>query len=291
MRVLVVHPPLSVARDFIDYPYHSDLGAVQLAAVLAGRGFGVELADAFALDGATLVWRPDGRAHLGAPVDELLARVPAGIDAAVVAYTPFHRPPARDDLLAAVLTGLRARMAEAPILLADLYQSGQHYVEADGARVLASYPEADAWVKYEGEVTVPRLLEAYGRGERPGGVVRGEEVPALDALPVPAWERIDLPAYARFHARVVERLGRGSWAFPIDGRTLPMVTSRGCPFRCAHCSSNPGRADGAPKTQRRLSPDRLRAQLERLKQVHGATRVAILDELVNVNERHFDALL
>ena len=39
-RVLVLHPPLTVARDFIDYPYACDLGAVQLAAVLreAHRG-------------------------------------------------------------------------------------------------------------------------------------------------------------------------------------------------------------------------------------------------------------
>src|SRR6476646_9344931 len=65
MRVLVVHPPVSVARDFIDYPYFADLGAVQLAGVLAARGDGVELCDAYALDGSTLVWRPDGRAHLG----------------------------------------------------------------------------------------------------------------------------------------------------------------------------------------------------------------------------------
>jgi hypothetical protein len=55
MRVLVIHPPMSVARDFIDYPYFANLGAVQLAAVL---GDGVELIDAFALDGSTLVWRP-----------------------------------------------------------------------------------------------------------------------------------------------------------------------------------------------------------------------------------------
>jgi len=202
-----------------------------------------------------------------------------------------HRPPARDDVLAAVLAGLRARLGGAPIVLADVYQSGQHYVEADGAQVLAAYPEADAWVKYEGEVTVPALIDALARGERPAGVVRGAEVPALDALPPPAWDRVDLAAYARFHARVVERLGRGHWAFPIDGRTLPMVTSRGCPFRCAHCSSNPGLVDGAPKTQRRLSPERLRANLQALARVHGATRVTILDELVNVNERHFDALL
>lgn len=285
MRVLVIHPPVSVARDFIDYPYFADLGAVQLAAVLSERA---ELIDAYALDGSTLVWRPDGRAHLGAPVDEVLARVPAHADCVIVSYTPFHRPPERDDVLAKLLVGLRAKLGTVPLVLADLYQSGQHYVESD--RVLAAYPEADAWVKYEGEVTIPELLDALEGGQRPTGVIRGREVPQLDSLPPPAWDRVDLDSYARFHQRVVGGLGRGPWAFPIDGRTLPMVTTRGCPFTCVHCSSNPGLAEGAPKLQRRLSPERLRADL-RLLQQRGATRIEVLDELVNVNERHFDTLL
>jgi MoaA/NifB/PqqE/SkfB family radical SAM enzyme len=89
----------------------------------------------------------------------------------------------------------------------------------------------------------------------------------------------------------VRNLGRGGWAFPIDGRTLPMITSRGCPFHCAHCSSNPDREPGAPKTQRRLSADRLREQIDLLVHTHRATRLEVLDELVNVNERHFDAFL
>src|SRR5690606_34267790 len=63
MLAVVVHPPLSVARDFIDYPYFSDLGAVQLAAVLRAQG-PTALVDAFALPGAELQWRDDGRARL-----------------------------------------------------------------------------------------------------------------------------------------------------------------------------------------------------------------------------------
>ena len=50
VRVLVVHPPVSVAKDFIDYPYFSNLGAVQLAAVLRAKGFEVALIDAFTCD-------------------------------------------------------------------------------------------------------------------------------------------------------------------------------------------------------------------------------------------------
>jgi MoaA/NifB/PqqE/SkfB family radical SAM enzyme len=295
-EVLLVHPPVSIARDFIDYPYFTDLGAVQLAGVLrAPRGdataWRVRLVDAYALPGSGLHPRDDGRLLLGAPVDEVLARCapsPAGPwpRAVVVAYTPFHRPPARDDVLGALLAGLRTALGDGtPIVLADAYQSGQHYVEAPAEAVLAAYPEVDAWVKYEAEETVPALLEAWlRRGERPSGVSRGVSPRDLDALPLPAWDLVDLDAHDAFRARVVRDLGRGRWAFPIDGRTLPLVTSRGCPFTCVHCSSNPGRAPGEPKTQRRYSEARLRAYVEALVRRFGATRLEIL-------ERHFDALL
>jgi MoaA/NifB/PqqE/SkfB family radical SAM enzyme len=288
VRVLVVHPPVAIARDFVDYPYFADLGAVQLAAVLRKRGHEVALIDAYALPGSTLVFRKDGRGHLGAPLDELLQAIERerDADAAVVAYTPFHRPPHRDPLLAGLLRGMRAMIGDAPVLLADAYQSGQHYVESDG--VLAAYPEADAWVKYEAELTVPALLEA---AVRPRGAHRGASVVDLDALPDPAWDLLDLDAHDIFRQRVVAAAGRARWSFPIDGRTLPAITSRGCPFRCAHCSSNPGRARGAPKTQVRQSPERMRAALGALVRAHGATRIEVLDELVNVRASHFDGLL
>lgn len=295
-RVLVIHPPLSVARDFIDYPYFADLGAVQLAAVLEQRlgAAQVELLDSFALPGAGLRWREDGRAQLGIAVADLLAHVHAlaadqDFDAIVVAYTVFHRPPHRDDTLASLLEGLRARF-DAPILLADAYQSGQHYVEVPGEQVLASYPEVDAYVKYEAELTVPALLDAwFEAGQRPHGCHRGAS-PKLDELPFPAWSRVDLAAYDQFKRDVVAKLGRPIWTFPIDGRTMPLVTSRGCPFTCIHCSSNPETPIGSPKIQRRYPPERLREYLRFLAEL-GVTRLFVSDELINVNERHFDVFL
>lgn len=83
--------------------------------------------------------RDDGRQHLGASVEATLAAAKGVLDATVIAYTPFHRPPHRDDVLAGVLEGLRG-----PLTLADLYQLGQHFVQVPGASVLASYPELDA---------------------------------------------------------------------------------------------------------------------------------------------------
>ncbi len=270
MRVLVVHPPVSVARDFIDYPYFADLGAVQLAAVLR-QEHEVQLVDSYALPSSTLDWRSDGRAHLGAPVDHVLAECRSA-DLTIVAYTPFHRPPHRDDILASLLSRLKG-----PIWLADCYQSGQHYVEADRH----AYPEAEAWIKYEAEATIPALLKIGARG-----IIHGQEVEDLDSLPPPAWDLVQLHHYFQFHGKIMERLGRGAWAFPID-RTLPMVTSRGCPFTCAHCSSNPG--NPAIKNQRRISAGIL---CDRIKEWRGRIkRLEFLDELINVNAAHFDAVL
>jgi MoaA/NifB/PqqE/SkfB family radical SAM enzyme len=289
-RVLVLHPPTSVARDFIDYPWFADLGAVQAAAVVRElRGHTAALVDAHALPGSTFRWRDDGRAHLGAPVDEVVEACRGPLrdaDAVIVAYTPFHRPPARCDVLGPTLAALRGLRPDAHIVLADLYQSGQHYVEADGDRVLASYPEVDAWLKYEAEADLPSVLETRAKG-----IVKGRDVPSLDALPLPAWDLVDLAAHDAFRERVVKELARGGWAFPIDGRTMPLLTSRGCPFKCGHCSSNPGREPGSVKTQRRLSEARLRALVLELAKTHRATRLHVLDEMVNVSARHFEGLL
>lgn len=288
-RVLLVHPPVSVARDFIDYPYFSDLGAVQLAAVLRQQGHQVSLVDAFALERSSLTWVGD-RALLGAPVADVLERAKAAgeVDAVIVTFSPFHRPPDRDPVLGQVLVGLQAHGV--PVLLVDAYQSGQHYVDAEGKDVLAAYPEVRCWVKYEAEATVPRLLQRLAKGELIDGLHRGE-TPDVETLPVPAWDLVDLPAADAFRARVVQHLGRGGWAFPIDGRTLPMVTSRGCPYSCVHCSSNPDRLPGTPKVQRRLSAPKLRAYVETLVRTHGATRLEVLDELLNVDEAHFEGFL
>ncbi len=291
-RLLIVHPPVSVARDYIDYPYFADLGAVQLTSALAASlPAEVVLVNAHALPGSGLEWRSDGRARLGVDPPDLLTAVPEGETAAVVvAYTPFHRPPHRDDLLAAVLQDIRRRWPTTAVILAECYQSGQHHVTVAGPDVLRSYPEADAFVQFEAERTVPELLRALlERGERPSGVYRGEQ-PDLETLPPPAWDRLDLGALFRFHARVVAGLGRSAWAFPINGRSLPVVTTRGCPFTCLHCSSNPDTPHGQPKRQRRRSPAQVTALLAHHRAL-GVTRVHVLDELVNVHEAHFDHLL
>lgn len=297
-RVAVVFAPLRVSPDFIDYPYFADLGAIQAAADLREAGFDVALVDAFAIEGADLTRLDDGDLLLGVPDRVLADRVPDA-EVFVVALTPFHRPPSRDPSLGAVIADVRARHPNAPLVLADLYQSGQHVVDAPSDAIAAAYPEIDALLRYEAELDlVPLVTDLLRRSTRAADraptIVRGRDRAPLDDVPIPAWDLVDIDAYFEFHARVVAKLGRPSWAFPIAPRTLPVVTSRGCPYRCVHCSSNPSsRENGSlvtPKTQRRHSPaylDRLFAELK----ARGAERLHLLDELANVNEAHFDAVL
>lgn len=287
-RVAVVFPPLRVSRDFVDYPYFADLGALSATAVLEAAGHEVSLVDALGRADSTAGPADGSWFQLGAPLG---ARDIPDTDVVVVQYTPFHRPPVREPVLAELLAALRASRPATAVVLADLYQSGQHFVDVGGAAILAAYPEVDVFLRFEAEASLPGLIERLAAG-RPSTrqVVDGVEPPDLDLLPLPAWHAIDVPAYFRFHTLLMAELGRPGWAFPIDGQSLPLVSSRGCPYRCSHCSSNPGLSPGQPKRQRRLSPARLAQHLDQLVQL-GARRIHLLDELSNANERHFDALL
>lgn len=291
MRVLVLHPPIRLGPDFIDYPWVTDLGAVQLAAVLR-QAHAVTLLDAFACPGAGVVPLGDGVHRLGASPAQLVAMAAAAPppDAVVVAITPFHRPPGRDELLGSLLGGLRRLAGDAPMILADCHQGGQHAPAVAPGELLVNYPEIDAWVRHEAEVTVPALIDAMARGAPPpSGAIAGAEAD-LSVLPPPAWNLLDLAARDRFQDELVSRLRRPEWPFPLDRRTLPAVTSRGCPYDCLHCTSNPGRTPEAPKTQRRLPPARTISLLETLA-VAGVRRVWLLDELLNASPAHLDVIL
>jgi anaerobic magnesium-protoporphyrin IX monomethyl ester cyclase len=84
---------------------------------------------------------------------------------------------------------------------------------------------ADAWRQSSDAklADVPGLVLSDGRG----GLVRTPSAPSvrdLDALPLPAWDLVDVDAYRRAW---LDAHGRFSWN---------MITSRGCPFGCNWCA-------------------------------------------------------
>ena len=133
---------------------------------------------------------------------------------------------------------------------------------------------ASAVAKGEGELTVADWLEAgaLSRAAVPGVVTIAEggglrsappRVPVrdLDSLPSPAWELIDLEPYRRI------------WFKRHDRFSLPLATSRGCPFHCNWCAK--------PIWGQRyntVSPSRAAREVRTLKAL-GATHVNILDDI------------
>lgn len=110
---------------------------------------------------------------------------------------------------------------------------GGPHVSALGSRVLDE-SGAHFAVEGEGEFTLLELSRALEEGRGDFGDIKGliwrwkgqtvenadrSFIMDLDALPFPAYERFDLERY-----------------FCYQERILPLVTSRGCPFRCTYCS-------------------------------------------------------
>jgi len=246
VRVALVNPPLRLARDFIDYPFFANLGLLQAAAVCRAKGLEVFVVDGFALAGSRMVRHGAGfllGAEPAVVLDHLENSEP---DVVVVAHGPFvHPSTCGAGFLDKLLAAIQHRLGETPIVLADCAVGGMHYREYDADAVLAR-TGADYIVRYEAEAVLPELLETI---EQPHAsrVFRSANEVDLDELPPPAFDLIDLDAYDRFLESCFDGRLRAP-LFELRGRTLPILLSRGCPFRCVFCTSNPGRATEARST-------------------------------------------
>jgi radical SAM superfamily enzyme YgiQ (UPF0313 family) len=101
--------------------------------------------------------------------------------------------------------------------------------------MLKNFPSIDAIVRHEGEATFRKLVSkglkntkgiSYRLGKR---VIRNPDrgfIDKLDALPFPDWFSFDLKRYKK----------QGETGFRMRKQlSAPMITSRGCPYRCTFC--------------------------------------------------------
>ncbi|MBI5478914.1 MAG: radical SAM protein [Deltaproteobacteria bacterium] len=291
MRVAFLNPPLHLARDFIDYPYFGNVGLLQAAAVCREAGFEVAVLDAFARGDSDLTERPGGGLRLGgAPgplVDALAAARP---DVVVVAHGPFVHPASAGAAhLDEVLGLVRRRLAGARVVLADCHVGGMHYREYDPEVVLRRTGAAHL-CRYEAEAALPALLATLREGAAVPRILRGDAEVDLETLPAPAFADLDLAAYDRFLERCFTSRLRVP-LFDLEGRTLPLLLSRGCVYRCLFCTSNPGLKPGEAKRHRRVSRDRAATLLRHLARDLGARTVVILDEMANLEAAEFARVL
>ena len=151
----------------------------------------------------------------------------------------------------------------------------------------AVHPLVDIVCAGEGETIFPPLVEALAEGREwrdlpglcyrddQGGVVLNPEagVPDLDAMPRLPYELFDLEQYKVSALR--------------SGPSLPLVTSRGCRFRCAYCYIQ----DFFNRKWRGLSPERVLGEFRRLVDEYGAEGVFLLDDFFFQDRKRAAAIL
>lgn len=167
-----------------------------------------------------------------------------------------------------------------------LIVGGGPYVSSLREAVLRD-SNVDLLVFDEGEVTFLELLRCLLNGQAydhvPGlAFRRGDEtritgpralINDLDDLPIPAFDLVDFDAYAAFNPHL-----------DVGGRFAPIVTSRGCPFRCVYCHALHG------KSTRFRSVEHVMDEITHLYDQHGVRLLYVYDDIFNLDRERAKAI-
>ncbi len=153
-------------------------------------------------------------------------------------------------------------------------------------KILGQYDDFDFVVRREGEETAAELVAELEKGVPDFSTVRGltyrdngrirvnDDRPLiedLDALPFPAYELVSHLNYGAFGGLRVARRSMGS-----------ILTSRGCPYKCAFCSCSAF----TYSTIRWRSPENVVDELEYLGDRFGINEYAVVDDIFTLKKEH-----
>ena len=156
--------------------------------------------------------------------------------------------------------------------------------------ILENCPSINAIILGEGEYQAVALAEAYSSGvykkiealayrDNNGQIIhnpRKSYINNLDSLPTPAWDLIKLEDYYSDHS---------TWHNPRGleiNMSVPIYTSRSCPYDCNFCSSKKVMGRG----MRLRSPERVVDEMEILYQKYGQNYFGFIDDILTLNKKH-----
>lgn len=256
MRVLLYNPPPR-REGYSEELQAPHVGLAYLAAVLESRGFKTWVLDA----------HPFGEGGLS-----LLRLMIKGVRPDVIGISSTTST-INQALKAANL--VKHTCPEALVVM-----GGPHVTFLD-VDTLTKHSEVDVVVRGEGEETLIELLEKVESGRPLKGVLgityRAEDgrihrepdrplIENLDALPYPSFKHLPLDFYR---------------SFGLKPPSLPVVTSRGCPFKCSFCVSWK-LYRGKWRTR---SPRNVVDELEHHVNTYGVSDFSFVDDLFTLSRR------
>jgi MoaA/NifB/PqqE/SkfB family radical SAM enzyme len=290
-KASIIQPPLLLSGKFIDYPYFTSLATYQAVAVLNASGLETEVIDGYLAESAGLIQLEPDLAWLGEPKADFLKRIKKiDADCIVIIGSPYlTNLPGLNWLIELVVT--LGKHHDCPIVLADMFVGGMHYIEVDEQSLMEKLPQLDLYIRYECEQHLKRLAKDIKKGRLPKGEIwKSAESFSIDKLEAPAYDQLDCEAYYDFLYRVLGSKWRPG-PIPKDPKnTLPLITTRGCAFDCIFCSKNPGLTQDKHKV-RTISIKRIERWLRLWKDDFDLKRVVILDELANYDRKRFEHIL
>lgn len=229
-HVTLIRPPLVAGAAQWSTLHTPPLGIAYLAGTLRAHGIPVSAIDAMSKRVREFVeW--DGYAVSGMTINEVLARIDAATEVIGISCMFTQDWPYVRELVRAV----GARFPAALLVV------GGEHASALPELCLRECPEVDLCVLGEGEET---LLEVVCQARDRNALARVPGIAFLDGdelvrtpprarirevseIPAPAWELFPMEVY------LDQRHGFGVYR----GRTMVVLATRGCPYRCTFCSN------------------------------------------------------
>ena len=231
--VALVRPPIVSTVRALNNEATPSVALAYISAGLKAAGYEVEVIDAIA-EGLNRCWplsQFPGYQGQGLTFDEILERIPLnsrviGVSAMFSGEWPVTR---------ALVRALRGRFPEALIV------AGGEHITALTEYSLRDCPGIDVCVRGEGERAMTEICAAHragrGFGEVAGAAfldsdgayveIEKERIRDLKGMPWPDWPE----GYLQRFWSVGKSYGVQSL------RDMPIMASRGCPYRCSFCSN------------------------------------------------------
>lgn len=163
---------------------------------------------------------------------------------------------------------------------------GGPHVSAIPEETMSVFPQFDIGVLGEGEDTLIDILSSSENTEGIPGTIFRRGVQSAMAAPRPLIENLDTIPYPAWD--LLEGFPRGYRPAPFRFRKLPasyLVTSRGCPMRCAFCDRSV-----FGKSCRFFSVDYVFAMMRTLRDKFGVQEIAFEDDSFTANKTRIVSL-